>query len=179
MSSSTLRTWFRAVSAAAAATIAVMFVYASVQQTYRTAANDPQVQLAHDGAAKLRGGAVVTTIVPPDTVDVASEQAPFVIVYDAADRPLAGSGLLDGALPVPPRGVLELARKNGANSVTWMPRPSVRLAAVLFAVGDDSGRVVLAARSLHETEERVSRLLVMVAIAWAALLIASVAAAML
>lgn len=174
-----LRSLFRAIAAAAAATIAVMFVYASVQQTYRTAANDPQEQLAHDAAADLKAGVALALVLPRDTVDMASDLAPFVIVYDAANRPLAGSALLDGALPVPPAGVLELARKSGAHSITWMPRRSVRVASVLHAVGDGSGRVVLAARSLREAEERESRLLVMAALAWAGLLVAAVAAALL
>lgn len=179
MSSPALRTVFRAIAAAAAATVVVMFVYGAVQQTYRTAANDPQVQLAHDAAARLRGGAALATILPRDTVDMASGLAAFVVVYDAADRPIAGSGFLDGALPTPPRGVVELARRSGTNSVTWMPRRGVRVAAVLFRADESSGRVVLAARSLRETEERVSRLLVMVAVTWAALLVASVVAAVL
>jgi len=174
-----LRSLLRAIAAAAAATIVVMFIYAAVQQTYRSGANDPQVQLAQDAAERLRAGAVPMAVLPPDTIDLQWGLAPFVIVYDAQNLALAGSGRLDGAIPVPPEGVIERARTQGWNSVTWMPRRSVRVAAVLRAVDDRSGRVVLAARSLREVEERESRLLVMAALAWAGLLVASVAAALL
>jgi hypothetical protein len=104
---------------------------------------------------------------------------PFVIVYDAAGHPLGGSGTLAGALPSPPAGVLAVAREAGINRVTWQPQRGVRIASVLCRVDDRSGRVVLAGRSLREVEERESRLMLMATLAWAALLVASVAAAVL
>jgi len=179
MTTPSLRTLLRALAAAAAATVVWLFVYAAAQQTYRSGANDPQVQLASDAARALAGGAALASVVPPGVVDPAVSLSPFVIVYDAANRPLAGSCRLDGALPVPPPGVLERARRGGWNGVTWQPRPGVRIAAVLCGVGEPAGRVVLAGRSLREVEERESRLLVMSAFAWAALLVTSVAAALL
>jgi hypothetical protein len=179
MGSPPVRTVVRAIVAAGAATIATMLVYASVQQSYRTGANDPQIQIASDAAAAIGAGAPIDRVVPAATVDLASSLAPFVIVYDSADRPIAGSGHLDGALPTPPPGVLAEARRHGSNRVSWMPRRSVRMAAVLVAVRDPSGRVVMAARSLREVEERESRLLVMSALAWGALLFTSVLAAVL
>ena len=171
------RSVFRAIAAAAAATVATMFVYVAVQQTYRTAADDPQIQIAGDAAAALQAGADANRLVPAATVDLASSLAPFVIVFDAANRPVAGSGRLDGALPVPAAGVLDVARHDGGHRVTWMPRRGVRVATVLRAVGD--GRVVLAGRSLREVEERTSRLLLMAALAWGALLVTCVVAALL
>jgi hypothetical protein len=137
------------------------------------------VQLAQDAAAQLRAGAPVGAVLPRDTVDLSFSLAPFVIVYDSGDRALAGSGRLEGALPVPPAGVLAQARHQGWHSVIWQPRRDVRIAAVLRGVDDASGRVVLAGRSLREVEERESRLLVMSALAWGALLVTSVAAAVL
>ena len=179
MSGPSLRAVVRGIAAAAAATVVVVLVYGSVQQTYRTAADDPQAQLATDAAIALRSGTPVSAVVPRDTVSLAQGLAPFVIVYDSANRPIAGSGFLDGALPVPPPGVLEQARRRGVNRVSWMPRRGIRMAAVLHGVDDASGRVVLAARSLREVEERESRLLVMSALAWGALLVASVLAVVL
>ena len=179
MSTPPLRTVLRSLAAAAAVTIATMYVYAAVQQTYRSGANDPQVQLAGDTAAALRAGVQPPVAIPPGTVDLTSSLASFVIVYDAANRPLAGSGSLEGSVPVPPAGVLALARQHGWHSITWMPRRRVRIAAVLRGVDDGSGRVVLAGRSLREVEERESRLLVMTALAWAGLLVTGIAATIL
>jgi len=177
MGTFSLRTVFRAIAAAATATIAVMFVYAAVQQTYRSGANDPQVQLAGDAAAALSAGAPVPAVVASDPVDMGSSLAPFLIVYDSTDRAIAGSGRLNGALPAPPSGVLALARKGGWHSVTWQPSRNVRIAAVLRRADDASGRVVLAGRSMREVEERESRLLLMSVLVWGALLVTSILAA--
>jgi len=173
------RGFARAVAAAAAVTVVVWFVYAAAQQTYRTAADDPQVQWAGDAAAALAHGAAVSAVVPAGAVDPASSLAPFVIVYGADGAPLAGSCRIAGAVPAPPPGVLARARAAGEHRVSWRPRGGVRVAAVLRRVDDGSGRVVLAGRSLREAEERTSRLLAMSALAWAALLVTAVAAALL
>lgn len=174
-----LRKIFKAMLAAAAATIAVVFIHAAVQQTYRNAGDDPQLQMAGDAANALRAGADAAGVIPAGVVDVATALGPFVIVYDSADHAIAGSGRLAGALPTPPAGVLALARANGSHRVTWRPLRGVRVAVVLQRVDDGSGRVVLAGRSLRSVEERTSRLLVMTALAWGALMVTSVLAALL
>lgn len=179
MNAPSIRKIFKAMLAAGAATIVTLFVYAAIQQTYRTGGNDPQIELADDAAAALRAGAGMERVMPAHAVDLATGLGTFVIVYDSADHPLAGSGRLDGVLPAPPHGVLAIARSGGWHSITWMPRRDVRVAAVLRRVDDGSGRVVLAARSLREVEERTSRLLVMTALAWGALMLTSVVAALL
>lgn len=179
MTTPSLRKISKAILAAAAATITASFIYASVQQTYRTGGNDPQIQLAADAVSALRAGTPAEAVLPAAPVDLSSGLGPFVIVYDSNDRPIAGSGHLAGALPVPPKGILAAARAEDWHSVTWMPRRDVRVAAVLQRVDDGSGRVVLAARSLREVEERTSRLLVMTALAWGALMLLSVLAALL
>ena len=177
MNTSPLRKLLKAVLAAAAATIAVLYIHTGLHQTYRNAGDDPQLQLASDAASALR--ADVSTVLPAGTVDLATGLAPFVIAYDSANRPIAGTGRLEGILPTPPAGVLATARAAGSYRVTWRPRGGVRVAAVLQRVDDGSGRVVLAARSLRPVEERTSRLLVMTALAWGALLVTSVIAALL
>jgi hypothetical protein len=145
-------------------TVACGLAYVGIQQTYRNGADDPQVQLAEDAAARLAAGEAPGDVVPAGSVDLAHSLAPFVIVYDAQNEPVAGSGTLDAAPPVPPVGVLGAARKRGSNRVTWQPRPAVRIASYEVAASD--GTVVLAGRSLREVERRVSQLTSMAAIAW-------------
>ena len=69
--------------------------------------------------------------------------------------------------------------QDSASNVTIREHDSLSNAAVLQRVDDSSRRVVLAARSLRPVEERTSRLLVMTALAWGALLVTSVIAALL
>jgi hypothetical protein len=108
-------------------------------------------------------------------VDVARSLAPFVVVFDVAGNVLATDGQLDGHDPVPPLGVLDHARQDPPNAVTWQPRESVRIASVTvpWRLG-----TVLAGRSLREVELREDRALFLAAVAWPAMLVALAATAL-
>jgi hypothetical protein len=166
----TMPLWFRVlrlwIPGTLVLTVTCGFAYGAVQQLYRTGADDPQVQMARDVAAKLKDGYSSSNVVPRGEVDIATSLAPFVIVYDIANKPRSWSGTLDGEPPVPPVGVLDAARRRGENRVTWQPRPDVRIATVVVAVDAPRSRVVLAGRSLRETEERIASLGYMVIAAW-------------
>ncbi len=145
-------------------TFAAGVAYGLDQQNLRSAANDPQIQLAEDAAARLDAGAAVSSVVPTSSapVDIARSLAPFVIVYDAGDKALASSGTLDGAVPVPPQGVSASARV-AEDRVTWQPRSGVRIAAVVVAF---NGGTVLAGRSLRVVEQRADDALAVTAVLW-------------
>ena len=148
---------------AALATALCGLVYVAVQQDLRTGANDPQVQLAEDAAARLDAGASPSSVVGPATVDVARSLAPFVVVYDPSGSVLATDGQLDSGPPRVPSGVLAAARANGRNAISWQPRAGVRVATVTVPW---QGGTVMAGRSLRLVEERESALEVMVGAAW-------------
>lgn len=150
-------------------TFAAGVAYGLDQQNLRSAANDPQIQLAEDAATRLDAGAAPATVVPSSgvPVDIARSLAPFVIVYDAGDTPLASSGRLDGAVPVPPQGVSASARV-AEDRVTWQPRAGVRIAAVVVAF---HGGTVLAGRSLRVVEQRADDALAVTAVLWVAALL--------
>ena len=112
-------------------TVACGLAFVGLQQALRSDANDPQVQLAEDVARGLDGGGDATTLIGTARVDVALSLAPFAVVYDAAGKALATTGLLDGVPPVPPTGVLESARSSGIDKVTWQPGVGLRIAAVV------------------------------------------------
>ncbi len=162
-----------------------VFAYWAVQQEYRLSLNDPQVQMAEDGAAALNGGAapasLVTRGVPP--VDIAASLAPWIAVYDASGTPLESSAELDGAPPRLPAGVFDtktwrpsaalgvpVATPAGETFFTWQPRDGVRQAVVLAAVGNGlpahAGEFVAAGRNMREVEARVQTLTSGAALAW-------------
>ena len=68
------------------ATLLAGLVYGIAQQGLRSGANDPQLQLAEDGARALDAGGDPARVVGPGKVDVAVSLAPFVVVFDAAGR---------------------------------------------------------------------------------------------
>lgn len=164
------RVLFAWLTLAALTTAVCLLVYIVAQQTWRTAANDPQIQMARDAAAALAAGKTVDAVVPHDTVDMEHSLAPFLIVYDEKGTVLRASGALRGNVPVPPRGVLEYARDHGEDWISWQPIGGVRIASVTVSYSGARQGYVLAGRSLEETEKRVSRFGNLIALGWLATL---------
>ena len=137
--------------------------YLISQQVLRMSANDPQIQLAEDGAQQLSAGEDAIRLVPEHQVDMSTSLTPFVIVYDDAGRPIASSARLDGSTPRPPRGVFDFVRSNREERVTWQPRPGVRIAAV---VTRSPNGFVVAGRNMREVEDRETLVLKLAATGW-------------
>jgi len=140
-----------------------LLVYAAVQQALRQGLNDPQIQMAEDAAFALNNGATIASVVPGTKVEMSHSLAPFIDVYDGSGNPVAGSGLLDGRLPVYPVGALNSAKQNAENRVTWQPDADVRIASV--AVPYNNGFVV-AGRNMREVEQRESQTGRFTAVTW-------------
>ncbi|HEX9094396.1 MAG TPA: hypothetical protein VF902_10500 [Coriobacteriia bacterium] len=153
------------------------FTMVAVQQSYRQGANDPQIQLAEDAAARLTAGEAPKSVVGSGQVDVAASLAPWVVVYGADKAPVAWSGVLDGKAARPPVGVLDAAAVSGRNAVSWQPRPEVRAAIVAVPVKGGAGGFVVAGRSLREVEVRESLIYQMGLAAWAVTMLATLVAA--
>jgi len=128
-----------------------VLVYAAVQQSLRQGANDPQIQMAEDAAARLNSGASPEAVVPAGSVEIATSLAPFLVVFDDSGRVLASSATLHGAPLSYPSGVLDYARQNSEDRVTWQPEPGVRMATVVVRFNHG---LVMAGRSLREVEIR-------------------------
>lgn len=163
-----------------------LLVYTAVQQNYRQSLNDPQIQMAEDGAARLASGGVPADIVPHNSqvIDISRSLSPWIAVYDSAGMPLEANAVLDGAPPKPPIGVLDSARRGlpaisghhltsgiptNENRVSWQ-HGSVRQAIVAVYV-PQTQQYVVAGRSMHEVENREKKLSLMVGLAWAAMLV--------
>ena len=145
--------------------------YATVQQSYRQNANDPQIQMAQDAVDAIVDGKDVDSIVSDEKISVAKSLAPFLIAYDRDGNVIASSVILDGKTPELPDGVLDSTRNlGGENRVTWQPNNSVRIAAVINSYDDG---YILAGRNLREVEARESQLTSFVAITWVLALLAT------
>jgi|SRR5579864_2437846 len=160
----TRRIFLRWLQLSGAASACCLLVYFAVQQVWRQDANDPQLQMARDAAARLASGQTpVDAIVPTTTVDVASSLAPFLTVLDARGSIVASSGRVHGAIRSVPPGVLDHVRQSGEEEVSWQPEPGVRIAT---AVVSYPGGFALAGRSLIESELRTARLREFLTLAW-------------
>jgi hypothetical protein len=144
---------------AAAVVVLAGLVYATVQQSLRSSADDPQLQMAGDLAAQLSAGAEPAALVGSGQVELATSLSPFVTVFDTDGTVVASTARLGGRAqpPVPPAGVLRAAQAHGRTSLSWQPRPGVRAAIVVqrwqAAAGQGAG-TVLVGRSLKEVERR-------------------------
>ena len=158
-----------------AGTILTAFIYAAVQQNYRSSANDPQVQLAEDGAAALRAGTSPFQIVGNGHVEAGTSLAPFVTVFGPDRQPLATNGQFKQVTRVPPAGTFDYAKAHGQDRFTWEPGTGNREAAVLVYNGGTNPGYVLAARDLREVEARESNLTTMAGAAVGVLLVLTLA----
>jgi hypothetical protein len=155
----------RTFSLAGSVTIMSGLIYITAQQNLRQSANDPQIQMAEDAATALNAGADTLSLISLHTVDIAQSLAPYLLMFDDAGKPIAGSGLLHGQIPTLPAGVLDAARAE-EHRVTWQPETSVRSAIVIRHIDGMHPGYVVAGRSLRETENRESQLTWMVVMAW-------------
>ena len=153
-----------------AATIIVtgimLTIYAAVQQTYRTGANDPQLQLARDISESVHQGKSIEELLPKRTIDIAKSLSVFVAIYDSKGDTISSTGLLDGRIPQLPPGIFDFTKANGEDAVTWQPRQDVRQALVIESVASSTVGYIAVGRSLHEVELREANLIWMVFIAW-------------
>lgn len=145
-------------------------VYLAVQQSYRSSADDPQIQMALDARTALARGVSPSQLVPAQTIDMAESLSPYLIIYDTSGRAVASSVTLDGQTPTPPPGVFDNARSKDMNKLTWMPQAGVRSAIVVIHY--DNG-YILAGRSLTVVEQREDNLVQAVIAACIATLLAT------
>jgi hypothetical protein len=170
--STALRLWL---PAAAAATVAAGLVYGEAQHLLRSSANDPQIQMAQDAAARLDAGASPSAVVPTDSVELATSLAPYLIVFDGSGHVLASSVTVRGRPPDFPESVFTNVSPAGVETVTWRTSTGERSAT---AVTGYSGGYVVAGRSLREVESRDNDSLLLAVGGWVAMLGAAALAAL-
>ncbi len=157
-------------AAAMIVTVLIGLIYVSVQQSHRSAADDPQLQIARDIAERLKNKQSIEHFMAGDTIDISKSQAVFTILYTPAGEPLRSTGLLEGNLPRVPKGVLDYASRHEEDVLSWQPRKGVRVALVVESVQAGGIGFVAVGRSLQETEKRVGNLNLVLLVGWVACL---------
>jgi len=142
-------------------------VYWTVQQDIRIGSYEPQIQMSEDTATRIAAGEDPKKVIPTGSIDVAKSVAPYVIVYDDKGNILASDATLNNQTPKIPQGVLDYAKANGQDRVSWQPQGGVRSAIIVthFSNSKISGSV-LAGRSLREPEKRIDMLGTQVALGY-------------
>lgn len=164
MKSLLLKLWFLPIIVS---TIMMFAIYVAIQQIIRQSANDPQIQLAEDGAAALEGGFSAAALTGSVRIDMAKSLAPFIVVYDDSGKPVSSSGYLYGQVPILPSGVFDFARTNPDDRITWQPASSTRIAAVVRHFKGASPGFIVAGRNMREIESRIEVIGFIILGAWA------------
>jgi hypothetical protein len=150
-------------SAIAIITIIMGLIYCTVQQNYRSSANDPQVEIAHE----LRGDILKGNAVPfDDSVEMETSLSVFKEAYDKNGNPLMSTGYLNGKVPRLPKGVFEHAKATGEHWLTWQPQQNVRMATGIVYVNMAPIAYLVVGRSLNEVEKRVASMGKMIFMGW-------------
>jgi hypothetical protein len=126
------------------------------QQLLRRGADQPQKQMIESYASRLGSGRSAEQVIPAGHIDIAQSLEPFLIAYDDNGTPISANATLDNRLPAPPRGVFDHARQTGSDTLTWQPRPGVRIATVVRRISGAQPGFLLAGRSLRQVEESES-----------------------
>jgi hypothetical protein len=158
-----LTTYF---AAALLVTLVCGLIYVSVQQLHRSAANDPQLQLARDISERLKNNQSIEKLWEGDSFDISKSLAVFKTLYNKNGEVIQSTGVLNGKPPQLPKGVFDYSARNTEDVLTWQPQQGVRMAMVVEAVGSPHVAFVAVGRSLKETEKRVGNLTGMLLIGW-------------
>ena len=133
----------------------LIFGYTAVQQSMRLGANDPQWEMAHDGASRLANGTAPSEVVGSTSVELKTSLAPFTIVTDRNHNIMASSGHLNNVAVLPPNGSFAASLSRGSNWFTWQPASGIREATVIMPYGGAHPGYILVARSLSRVEQNI------------------------
>ena len=147
-------------------TVLCGLIYATVQQTYRSSADDPQIQIALDIKNAIENNRSLAKWMTGDSVELSQSLSVFKTLYSTSGKAIQSSGLLNGHLPQLPHGVFDFTNKHQEDRLTWQPQYGVRMATVVEAVNSPQIGFVAVGRSLREIEKRESNLTTMVVVAW-------------
>lgn len=129
---------------------------ATFQQMLRRGANQPQAQMADSYASEIASGMKPDQVIPHNYIDLERSLEPFAIFYDDQAAPTISTDYLNQTIPTPPPGVFNYLRTHKSDTVTWQPRPNVRIAAVIQRISGPDPGFLLAGRSLRLVEEQES-----------------------
>ena len=158
--------------------VAIVFVffivYTGLQQDMRQGLNDPQIAMVTDAQIAIESGTKTPKqVVGSEVVDIEKSLSPFMIVFDESGNVLESSGVLNGTPPKVPQGVLDFAKANGEDRVTWQPNDNTRIALVVRPLHVESGWFVAAGRNMREVENRIEIMSLKLIIAFCLTLLAT------
>ena len=147
-------------------TILCGLIYATVQQSHRASANDPQLQIASDIKNAIEENRPLISWMANDSIDISRSLSVVKTFYNKNGEPVQSTGFLNGQFPKMPKGVFDFTRDHQEDVLTWQPQRDVRMAMVVEAVQSPVIGFVAVGRSLGQVDKREANLATMVVVAW-------------
>ena len=157
---------FNCMMLAALVSIILLTIYATVQQSYRTGLNDPQMQIAGDLRLQIEKGGSIESYFRNDTIDIRRSLSPFIVLYDNTGKPIRYDALLDGKPPQVPADIFFEVRQEGEYDVSWQPRDGVRMAMVIVKTNSKPTQFIAVGRSMAVVENRTANVMMTILMAW-------------
>jgi hypothetical protein len=148
-------------------------IYLAVQQDIRIGANDPQIQISEDVSRQISTGENPLDFIPPIKVEISKSLANYIVIFDDKGKLIGSSAVLDNKEPTIPQGVFDQTKALGQTRFTWQPRAGVRSAVVVTYFKGPTNGYVMVGRSMREIEKRIDNIQLIVFLAWAVTLGAS------
>jgi hypothetical protein len=140
----------------------------TLQGAMRSAADQPQIQMAQNYASEIAllsnpssnlfPGRPATYLPARGHLDLSTSLEPFVILFDAEGHPTFSNGYINDAIPTPPTGVFTYLRTHPTDKFTWQPQPGLRIAAVAQRIDGTHPGFVLVGRSLTLVQQQENQL---------------------
>jgi hypothetical protein len=141
----------------------VLLIYTTVQQTYCTAANNPQTGSARDTPNDIKYSR--TYHFTSDSGSNAQQSSgTFMQLYNKDGRLVYSGGTIKGKTPLSTEHVLNNAKLHTENTATCQPNTQLATVAAYITMPDTA--FVVVARSLQETENFEIRLITMIILFW-------------
>jgi hypothetical protein len=155
-----------------ASTLMLGAAYTMVQQSTRLSANDQPEAMAQVVKNELESGSSANDVITGQTVNLADNINPFVIITDDTRHVLSSTANLNGKTPLPPKGVFDYTSEHGSDHFTWQPADGVRLATRVISYGNanDSKGFIVTGQSLKPYEDRIGVYGELALAAWLAIL---------
>lgn len=133
--------------------------YGLSQFVVRSSVDETPAQIAVNISDAIKAGTPVAELIPANAQsDLATEFAPFVILYDGTGTPISSTAILEKSIPIISKNTLEKSKKTGESRITWEPKKDVRLAIVIKPFPGEESGYILSGKSLHEADIRIKSL---------------------
>ncbi len=154
-------------------TFSCLSLYVIFQQILRIETDDDPSSRAVTTAALLSSGASRELFEPQHVTELDPDSS-FLIITDENGETRTSTAKLNDKLLQIPKGVFSYTKDHGLHHVTWSPSKDIRQATTITPFKNDkTGErgYVAAGVGLHETEQLINRVGLLIAFSWTGLIV--------